>query len=180
MSARRAVFLDRDGVLVREIVVNGQALAPVELGAFRLVPDAAAQTERLRQAGLTCLVFTNQPEVARGLLSTETLDAMHRQLRDSVPVDDIYVCPHQEGDGCTCRKPAVGMLRAGAEDWQVRLEESFVIGDRWRDIDCGHAANCTTIFIDRGYNESLRKQPHYKAPDLLSAAGIISVIEGDL
>lgn len=152
MTARRAVFLDRDGVLVREVVVDGEALAPVSLSAFRLVPDAAAQTLRLRQAGLRCLVFTNQPEVARGSLSTTTLDAMHRELRDAVAVDQIYVCPHQDGDGCACRKPGVGMLTTGAQDWEVQLDESFVIGDRWRDIEAGRAVGCFTILIDRPYS----------------------------
>jgi D-glycero-D-manno-heptose 1,7-bisphosphate phosphatase len=152
MTSRRAVFLDRDGVLVQEIVVDGQALAPVSLSAFQLVPDAAVQTARLRKAGLTCLVFTNQPEVARGTLSHQTLDAMHRQLREAVSVDQIYVCPHQDGDRCACRKPAVGMLTAGARDWEVALDESFVIGDRWRDIEAGRAAGCFTVLIDRPYS----------------------------
>jgi D-glycero-D-manno-heptose 1,7-bisphosphate phosphatase len=152
MSPRRAVFLDRDGVLVQEIVVNGQALAPTRLADFRLVADAAAQTRRLHQAGLTCLVFTNQPEVARGTLDADTLDAMHRQLRDAVPVDQIYVCPHQDADGCTCRKPGVGMLTAGAHDWEVHLDESFVIGDRWRDVEAGRSAGCYTILIERPYS----------------------------
>jgi D-glycero-D-manno-heptose 1,7-bisphosphate phosphatase len=152
MTPRRAVFLDRDGVLVREIVIDGQAIAPVNLSAFRLMPEAAAQTQRLRQAGLRCLVFTNQPEVARGILSAETLDAMHRQLREAVPVDEIYVCPHQDADGCVCRKPSIGMLTAGAQDWGVRLDQSFVIGDRWRDVEAGRAAGCFTILIDRPYS----------------------------
>jgi D-glycero-D-manno-heptose 1,7-bisphosphate phosphatase len=152
MTSRRAVFFDRDGVLVQEIVVAGQALAPVTLEAFRLVPEAAAQTQRLRQAGLRCLVFTNQPEVARGTLSADTLDAMHRQLRDTVPVDEVYVCPHQDADGCTCRKPGTGMLTAAAKDWEVELDESFVIGDRWRDIEAGRSAGCFTVLIDRPYS----------------------------
>ncbi|MDQ6670575.1 MAG: HAD-IIIA family hydrolase [Chloroflexota bacterium] len=152
MTARRAVFLDRDGVLVREIVVNGQALAPMSLSAFRLMPEAAAQTERLRQAGLTCLVFTNQPEVGRGLLPADTLEAMHRQLRETVPVNEIYVCPHDDADGCSCRKPGVGMLTAAVQDWEVRLEESFVIGDRWRDVEAGRAAGCFTVLIERPYS----------------------------
>jgi D-glycero-D-manno-heptose 1,7-bisphosphate phosphatase len=152
MTPRRAVFLDRDGVLVQEIVVDGQALAPTSLETFQLVAEAAAQTQRLRQAGLRCLVFTNQPEVARGTLSTATLDAMHRQLRDEVPVDEIYVCPHQDGDGCACRKPGVGMLTAGAHDWEVQLDESFVIGDRWRDVEAGRSAGCYTVLIERPYS----------------------------
>ena len=75
-----AVFLDRDGVLVREIVVDGQARAPLRVEDFHLLAEAPDQVRRLQAAGLRCFVFTNQPEVARGLLSAETLDAMHAQL----------------------------------------------------------------------------------------------------
>jgi D-glycero-D-manno-heptose 1,7-bisphosphate phosphatase len=152
MTSRRAVFLDRDGVLVREIVVDGQAIAPMSLSAFHVLPEAAAQTRRLRQAGLTCLVFTNQPEVAKGILSADTLDAMHRRLRDAVPVNEIYVCPHQDADACACRKPSVGMLTTAAQDWEVQLDESFVIGDRWRDVEAGRAVGCFSILIDRPYS----------------------------
>ncbi len=116
------------------------------------MPEAAAQVQRLRDAGLTCIVFTNQPEVARGLLPTDTLERMHRELRATVPVDDVYVCPHVDGDACDCRKPRPGMLTSAAERWDVRLEQSFVIGDRWRDIDAGRAVGCYTILIDRPYS----------------------------
>jgi D-glycero-D-manno-heptose 1,7-bisphosphate phosphatase len=152
MTAGRAVFLDRDGVLVPEMLVDGQPFAPLTLADFRLLPEAAGQVQRLRDAGLTCLVFTNQPEVARGLLPTDTLATMHRQLRAEVPVHDVYVCPHVDADGCDCRKPRPGMLTAGARAWAVRLEDSFVIGDRWRDIDAGRAVGCYTILIDRPYS----------------------------
>ena len=152
MTPRRAVFLDRDGVLVQELVVDGRALAPLTLSDFRLVPEAATQTQRLRDAGLVCLVFTNQPEVATGELAVDVLTAMHRQLRATVPVDDIYVCPHHEADGCVCRKPRTGMLTAAAEQWGVQLEASFVIGDRWRDVDAGKAAGCFAVLIERAYS----------------------------
>src|ERR671932_582761 len=108
MSARRAVFLDRDGVLAEAIVRNGRAYAPTRLEDFRLVPDAADQIARLRSAGLPCLVFTNQPEVASGLLSQDTLDAMHADLRLRLQVDEIYVCAHDPQAGCECHKPRPG------------------------------------------------------------------------
>jgi D-glycero-D-manno-heptose 1,7-bisphosphate phosphatase len=152
MTARRAVFLDRDGVLVRERLVDGQPMAPTDVCDFHLVPEAAAQVRRLRAAGLACLVFTNQPEVARGLLAPDALEAMHRQLRATVPVDDVYVCPHVDDDGCDCRKPRPGMLTTAAREHGVRLEESFVVGDRWRDIDAGRAVGCYTILLDRPYS----------------------------
>jgi len=150
---KRAVFLDRDGVLVREIVRDGDAFAPTRVEDFALVDEAAEQVDRLRAAGLLCIVFTNQPEVARGLLAPEVLEQMHQALRSSVAVDDIVVCPHVDADGCDCRKPSPGMLRQAAEQWEVDLERSFVVGDRWRDIDAGRAAGCYTVLLERAYSK---------------------------
>jgi D-glycero-D-manno-heptose 1,7-bisphosphate phosphatase len=150
---RRAAFLDRDGVLAQEIVRDGKAYAPTVLEDFHLVPDAAKQVDRLQAAGLKCVVFTNQPEVARGLLARETLEAMHARLVDEVAVDDILVCPHDSDLVCMCRKPKPGMLHTAAERWGVSLPTSFVIGDRWRDIEAGRAVGCYTVLLSRPYSE---------------------------
>lgn len=150
---RRAAFLDRDGVLAHEIVRDGRAYAPTVLDDFRLVPDAALQVSRLQAAGLACVVFTNQPEVGRGLLAQETLEAMHARLLTEVAVDDILVCPHDADAGCACRKPSPGMLHTAAERWGVSLSASFVIGDRWRDIEAGRAVGCYTVLLSRTYSE---------------------------
>jgi D-glycero-D-manno-heptose 1,7-bisphosphate phosphatase len=171
MTGDRAVFLDRDGVLVKEVLVDGAPFAPLTVSDFHLAPEAAAQVQRLRDAGLTCIVFTNQPEVARGLLPSDTLETMHRELRARVPVDDVYVCPHVDGDGCNCRKPQPGMLTSAAERWDVRLEQSFVIGDRWRDIDAGRAVGCYTILIDRPY--SACETADVRVPTLVDAVDAI-------
>ena len=171
MTGRRAAFLDRDGVLVQELLVDGAPLAPLRVDDFQILPEAGTQVQRLRDAGLICLVFTNQPEVARGLLAPDDLDAMHRQLRAEVAVDDVYVCPHVDADGCTCRKPRPGMLTTGAAQWDVRLDESFVIGDRWRDIDAGRAVGCYTILIDRPY--SACETADVSVPTLVDAVNAI-------
>jgi D-glycero-D-manno-heptose 1,7-bisphosphate phosphatase len=146
------VFLDRDGVLAQEIVRDGQAFAPTELDDFHLVDSAATEVQRLRAAGLACIVFTNQPEVARGLLAPETLERMHAHLRAVLPVDDVFVCPHVDEDACACRKPSPGMLRAAADKWDIDLARSFVVGDRWRDIDAGRAVGCFTLLVERSYS----------------------------
>lgn len=152
----RAAFLDRDGVLVREIVRDNQAFAAIDLAEFAIYPDARAQVQRLHDAGLLCIVFTNQPEVGRGLLAPETLDEMHQRLRTEVPLHDILICPHGQDGICTCRKPLPGMLLDAAEKWGVDLAASYVVGDRWRDIDAGLAAGCFSILIDRPYSDCER------------------------
>lgn len=146
------VFLDRDGVLVREIVVDGVARAPLRLEDFRILDEAPAQVDRLHRAGLRCIVFTNQPEVAKGLLRLDTLEEMHRRLCEATLVDEVAVCPHHDSDDCACRKPRPGMLLEAARGAKIDLGESFVVGDRWRDIDAGRAVGCYSILIERPYS----------------------------
>ncbi len=139
-------------MLVETHVRDGAAYAVTTLAEFRVLPEAAAQVARLRAAGLVCVVFTNQPEVARGTIAREVIAAMHDALRAAVPVDDVYVCPHDDADGCACRKPLPGMLHDAAARWDVSLVDSFVIGDRWRDIEAGRAAGCYTVLLERAYS----------------------------
>jgi D-glycero-D-manno-heptose 1,7-bisphosphate phosphatase len=150
---KRAVFLDRDGVLAEAIVrADGKAYAPTRVEDFVLVAEAPAQVRRLRDAGFLCIVFTNQPELANGELLAADLDEMHRAMQAAIPLDDVYVCPHDKSEGCRCHKPATGLLDDAAARWDVDLATSFVIGDRWRDIGAGRAAGCYSILLDRPYS----------------------------
>ena len=167
----RAAFLDRDGVLVETLVRGGRAHAAVTLAEFRICPDARTQVARLKAAGLRPIVFTNQPEVARGMLSPGVLGRMHAQLRAAVGVDDILVCAHLDGDGCACRKPRPGMLQTAARKWDIDLSASFVVGDRWRDIDAGRAVGCYTVLIERPYSEC--READARAADLASAVDAV-------
>jgi D-glycero-D-manno-heptose 1,7-bisphosphate phosphatase len=148
----RAVFLDRDGVLARAIVRDGVAYAPIRVEDFVLVPEAGEQVERLRAAGFLCVLFTNQPELANGMLSSSDLDEMHRQMLAVVPLHDIYVCPHDKTERCRCHKPETGMMDDAVARWEVDLAASYVIGDRWRDVDAGRNAGCYSILIERPYS----------------------------
>jgi D-glycero-D-manno-heptose 1,7-bisphosphate phosphatase len=150
---RRAVFLDRDGVLVETCVRDNRAYAVLSLDEFRLCPEAGPQVARLRAAGLLPIVFTNQPEVARGALHSATLDRMHERLRAGVSIADVFVCPHDAAADCACRKPRPGMLHAAAAKWGLDLGASFVIGDRWRDIEAGRVTGCYTVLLDRPYSD---------------------------
>jgi D-glycero-D-manno-heptose 1,7-bisphosphate phosphatase len=172
-----AVFLDRDGVLVREIVdKGGVARAPLRMADFHILQEAPALVQRLRTAGFRCVVFTNQPEVARGLLPSAALDEMHRQLRQVTLVDDIRVCPHDDSDNCVCRKPRPGMLLAAARDADIDLSGSYVVGDRWRDIDAGHAVGCYSILIDRPYSQC--ESADMRVADLAGAVDAIVTRHG--
>jgi len=174
---KRAVFLDRDGVLNPMVERNGRRGAPLTLDAFTLYPWTAGSVTRLKAAGLLCLVATNQPEIATGELDPAVLEAMHRRLVREAAIDGVYVCPHRDADGCACRKPRPGLLEQGAREWGVDLAGSFLVGDRWRDIEAAHAAGCTAILVDGPEPE--RARPDHRARDLREAATkILTLMEG--
>lgn len=153
LTLRRAVFLDRDGVLNEAVIRNGKPYPPADLDGLVLCADAPASCTRLHEAGFLLVVVTNQPDIARGTAPRELVDAIHSVLKDRLPLDDIRVCPHDDADDCDCRKPRPGMILAAAKELGVSLPDSFLVGDRWRDIEAGQRAGCRSIFIDRGYNE---------------------------
>jgi D-glycero-D-manno-heptose 1,7-bisphosphate phosphatase len=158
MSAgRRAVFLDRDGVLNRAEVRDGKPYAPRRLEEFRLLPGTAAALRGLREARLFLVVITNQPDIANGLVGEAVVAAMHERLRKRLPIDDIKLCPHGQSAGCDCRKPKPGMLMAAARQHAIDLSASFMVGDRVSDMLAGQAAGCYTIFLQRGYEETRRQ-----------------------
>jgi len=159
---RRAVFLDRDGVINRTFVRDGKPFPPTTLQELEVLPGVAEALHALKQHGYKLLVVTNQPDVARGKQSRQMVDAMHQALSARLPLDDILVCYHTDKDKCDCRKPMPGMLLEAAKKHNIDLAASFMVGDRWRDIEAGYNAGCKTILIDYGYSE--RSPAH--APDL--------------
>jgi D-glycero-D-manno-heptose 1,7-bisphosphate phosphatase len=146
--ARRAVFLDRDGVLNEPLRRDGRSVSPRRPEDFRVVPGVDAALRRLRARGLLVFVVTNQPDVARGHLDPAHLAEMSAILRRSVAVDEIAVCPHDDADHCGCRKPKPGMVLALAHKWGVDLSGSFMIGDSWKDVEAGRRAGCRTILVE--------------------------------
>ena len=164
-----AVFLDRDGVLNRVTIRDGMPFGPMTLAEFVLVEGAGSDVRRLKDAGYTVIVATNQPELARGRLRAADLDAMHAKLRAEVPVDAIFVCPHDDADRCACRKPQPGLLLSAARTHGIDLARSYMVGDRWRDVEAGRAAGCRTVLVEMGYRESLRSPPDHVADGLREA-----------
>ncbi|MEW6248870.1 MAG: HAD family hydrolase [Nitrospirota bacterium] len=166
----RAVFLDRDGVINAAVVREGRPYPPATLGDFRILPGVPQALRDLRDAGFLLIVVTNQPDVARGLQRRDIVEAMHERLRRELPIDDIQVCYEAESSRY---KPKPGMLLDAAKERDIDLSRSYMVGDRWRDVDCGRAAGCFTIFIDRGYSETLREAPDATCADLPEAVAII-------
>lgn len=152
-AGRPAVFLDRDGVLNEVFIRNGVPTPPQSIGQFRLLPGVAEACAELRAAGLVLVVVTNQPDIARGSQSRAAVDQIHEKLRALVPLDEICVCPHDDADGCTCRKPRPGMLLEAAERLNLDLSRSVCVGDRWRDIEAAQRAGVRSVHIECHYDE---------------------------
>jgi D-glycero-D-manno-heptose 1,7-bisphosphate phosphatase len=166
---RPAVFLDRDGVLNHSPVVDGKPVSPRGLDDVELLPGVPEACERLRAGCYLLIVVTNQPEITRGTLTREAVDAVNGYLAERLPLDEIVICPHDDGDRCACRKPKPGMLLDAARRHGIDLQASYLVGDRWRDIEAGQAAGVRTVFIDRGYDEACPQNPDAIVSDLTEA-----------
>ena len=175
---RPAVFLDRDGTLNRQVIRDGRPFSPMRVEDFALFDDVPAACADLAAAGFVLVVATNQPDVGRGAMAQATVEAMHEKLRQLVPqIARIEVCyaPGQEKSGPPDRrrKPAPGMLIDAAQALDLDLAHSWMIGDRWRDVECGRRAGVRTIFIDFGYTEELLHPPDFTVRSLTEAARIV-------
>jgi D-glycero-D-manno-heptose 1,7-bisphosphate phosphatase len=166
----RAVFLDRDGVINRAIVHAGKPYPPRNVAELEILPGVANALNRLRNAGFKLIVVTNQPDVARGTQTRAAVEEINAALQSCLPIDEFRVCYHDDVDLCACRKPRPGALLQSAEKFNIDLKASFMIGDRWRDIEAGRSAGCNTIFIECHYAETKRIEPDYRACDLSEAA----------
>jgi len=156
---RPAVFLDRDGVLNRALVRDGKPFPPSSPQELELMPGVALSLLDLKARGFALFVISNQPDVARGTLTRQAVQSIHQTLLSALPIDDIFVCYHDDADHCACRKPLPGLLLEAQRKHNIDLSRSFVVGDRWRDIDAGHNAGCKTVLIDYGYNERKPARP---------------------
>ncbi len=180
LSRRRAVFLDRDGVLCRATVRGGLPRAPAALAEVELACGARAACGVLRAAGFVLVMATNQPDVARGLIARAAVDAINDHLRTRLGLDAIEVCCHDDRDDCGCRKPRPGMLLRAARRMGLDPAASFMVGDRWRDIEAGRAAGCRTILIDHGYADNDIARPDFRVRSMGEAAQGILRLAGQL
>jgi D-glycero-D-manno-heptose 1,7-bisphosphate phosphatase len=149
-----AVFLDRDGVLNRAIVSKGVPHPPQTIDDFAILPGVEEGCALLQQASFRLIVVTNQPDIARGTQTLENVERLNNELRRRLPLDDLFMCPHDDHHNCACRKPRPGLLLAAARTHDVDLARSVMVGDRDRDVEAGRAAGCRTVFVDGGYGRA--------------------------
>ncbi len=163
---KKAIFLDRDGVINRAIVKNGKPYPPASLAELVVPVETGPALQALKAAGFYLIGATNQPDVARGTTLRATVEEIHQILLDTLPLDEIGVCYHDDSDACNCRKPLPGLLTTAAAKYNIDLKNSFMIGDRWKDIEAGQTAGCRCIWLDFGYAE---KGP-VKIPDFTASS----------
>jgi D-glycero-D-manno-heptose 1,7-bisphosphate phosphatase len=171
---KRAVFLDRDGVLNGVIVRDGVPHPPMTVNEVQILPGVAEALERLKKLGLMRIVVTNQPDVARGAQTAAGVEAINRFLAERLALDEFCVCMHDDPDHCDCRKPKPGLLVEAAKRHGIELAGSFMVGDRAGDVLAGAAAGCRTVLIDRPYSKREACRPDGTAADLAEAAAIIT------
>ena len=153
--SKKAVFLDRDGILNKVVFRNGTLGSPRTLKEFHLCEEVSHVLKRLRQLGYRLFVVSNQPDVSRGLLNKGTLNDMTEILKDNLPVERVLYCIHDDQDACLCRKPKPGMLHDIADLDGIELSSSYLIGDSWKDIAAGSNAGCKTVLLVRDYNNDV-------------------------
>ncbi|MCZ7355836.1 MAG: HAD-IIIA family hydrolase [Candidatus Methanoperedens sp.] len=175
----RAVFLDRDGVINEIVFHDGEKpSSPWRFEEFKLVAGIEKPLGELSSMGYYLFIISNQPDISRGYIEEGTTEKINEMLYELFPIQDIMVCPHDDRDKCTCRKPKPGMLMDLSKKWKVDLIRSFLIGDNWKDIDAGKAAGCITLLIDKPYNQSVKVD--YRVESLEDAVVLIRKIGGDL
>jgi D-glycero-D-manno-heptose 1,7-bisphosphate phosphatase len=159
MNGFSAVFLDRDGIINRALVKNGKPYPPARLNDFEILPGAITSLVRLAEFGYVLIGITNQPDVARGTQSHEMVESFNALIQSSLPIREIFVCYHDNMDHCDCRKPKPGLILQASYKYKLDLSNSWMVGDRWKDIAAGQAAGLKTIFVDYHYAETYEGTP---------------------
>lgn len=162
-TPQRAVFIDRDGTIVEETHYLHRPEDVI------IVKGAAAALKKLRRAGYLIFIITNQAGIGRGYYTEADMQRVHRHLlgvlgNDGATVDGVYFCPHHPDDRCNCRKPSPKFLFDAAAQFNIRLADSFMIGDRIGDLDAGHRAGARSILVRTGYGVDEIKKAGDKLP----------------
>ena len=169
----KAVFLDRDGVLNRSILVDGRPKPPLSISDIEILEGAIDAIQILKNHNFIPVVVTNQPDVARGITTQSNVEAINSFVGTAVKIDHFYTCFHDDIDFCDCRKPLPGLIFRASQELNLDIHGSYLVGDRWRDISAGNSAGCQTFFIDYSYPEQGPEKPFTRVSSLWEAANII-------
>jgi D-glycero-D-manno-heptose 1,7-bisphosphate phosphatase len=176
---KRAVFLDRDGVINIAFKLKGVPVPPRSINDLQILDGVKEAIKLLNARNFMVVVVTNQPDVARGIVTQESVETINLHLRNELLIKHFYTCFHDDQQGCDCRKPKPGLLQKAAQDLGIDLHRSYIVGDRWRDIAAGQAAGCECYFIDYEYSETSPQLPFTKVSSLIEATYSILEISND-
>ncbi|MFZ4599627.1 MAG: D-glycero-alpha-D-manno-heptose-1,7-bisphosphate 7-phosphatase [Terrimicrobiaceae bacterium] len=165
---KRAIFFDRDGILNRVVMRGSVVGSPRTMDEFQLLPEAGLLVHAAHESGFLAIVVTNQPDLARGLLSRETVDLMHAALRAAAPVDGIEVAEGGD-DSDPRRKPNPGMLLDAAAKYGISLPDSWIVGDSPKDVEAGERAGVRTVLLETSYNSLIhgKADRNFSSPNQL-------------
>lgn len=144
------------------MIKNGRPHPPVDVSQLKFYRGIKTFVKYLKQKRFRIFIITNQPDVSRKKITKKNVQIINNKIQIILNIDEVKTCFHDDTDGCSCRKPKIGLIRSLKKKYNLKLNKCFVVGDRWRDIDCGYNAGCKTIFIDREYNERLSKKYDYR------------------
>ena len=170
---KRAVFLDRDGVLNRSILIEGVPKPPASIEKVEILAGVIEAIQILKNHDFLPVVITNQPDVARGAISQSQVEAINNYIGEVTCIENFYSCFHDELDFCGCRKPAPGLIYRASHELGLCVDKSYLVGDRWRDISAGQSAGCQSFFIDYSYSEPKPNIPYTKVSSLLEAVNLM-------
>jgi D-glycero-D-manno-heptose 1,7-bisphosphate phosphatase len=159
VSILPAIFLDRDGIMNRAVVRDGRPFPPASMEEFEILPGALISLPKLASSGYVLIGITNQPDVARGTQTRQRVESFNALLQSNLPVHEIFVCYHDNLDHCECRKPRPGLILQAAQKYNLDLSQSWMVGDRWKDIAAGQALGLKTIFVNYHYVEPFEGPP---------------------
>lgn len=148
--SNKAIFLDSDGVLNTAMIRDGKPMSPVTLEQLEIPDEVRSALDLLKREGYLLICVTNKPDVERGLMTREMVESIYKKMRGELPLDDVFICYAEASD---CYKPKPGLLLEAAKKYNIDLAQSYMVGDRWRDVGAGQNAGCKTVWIDRHYTE---------------------------
>jgi D-glycero-D-manno-heptose 1,7-bisphosphate phosphatase len=157
----RAIFFDRDGVILKPVVMDGRPRPPHSIAEYKalsgVVQGAREAVAAAKAAGFLAILVTNQPDIAYGVISKAEWQWIQGQTKD-IPFDDVFICFHRRNDNCECMKPKPGMLLAAAKKWNIDLPHSFLVGDTKDDMGVANAAGCRSVLLRQPYNEAVHSK----------------------
>lgn len=170
----KGVFLDRDGVINRVLLRQGRPFPPASLRELKFLPGVTKCLRELSAADYWLVGVTNQPDVARGTQTREVVEQINSTILKKLPIKEIFTCYHDDDDNCDCRKPRPGLILQGAAKYNIDLSQSWMVGDRWKDVAAGKSAGLRTIFIDYNYQEPFLGPPaNFDIRNIAELSGII-------